>query len=78
MNADELMILGDKMDAVDLDLHAAEVSRDTKKRIELLHRRARIWRDYRRMLVRDGRDWSGAELAAQRDECTAYSLAVAR
>lgn len=74
MNAEQLAILGDAMDALDDELIAAEKSGHVSAQIATLRERARVWRDYGRLLEAAGSDSHGAELAALRDEANAHQL----
>ncbi|MGH3965079.1 MAG: hypothetical protein ACRDRY_17775 [Pseudonocardiaceae bacterium] len=70
----ELDILTEEMDHVDLDLFDAERAGDAAGQARLLRERAGLWRRYGRLRESAGRESTGAELSAQRDEITARQL----
>jgi hypothetical protein len=72
---DQLRILADRMDELDDELYAAERAGNVSAQIAALRERARCWREWGEHLKANGRDHSGSELAAMRDESTADRLA---
>lgn len=75
MNDDAFELLTEAMDVVDDELRAAELIDDLPGQIVALRERAKLWRRYGEILTAAGRDSVGAELAAQRDEISADTLA---
>ena len=74
MTSEQLRILGDRMDAIDDELYAAERAGNVSAQIAALRERARCWREWAEHVKKAGRDNAGAILAAQRDENNALQL----
>jgi hypothetical protein len=71
---DEEYALTERMDGIDLELDEAERAGRIPEQIALLRERARAWREYGALLRKAGKENTGAELAALRDESNAAQL----